>query len=164
MIAPDGNTLVPEPDLFSGKWSFTLLETGKYSLALAGNGVVAVRAQLTAPSTVSLPAVPAGSGVRIAIPESDTAISLSTSFVSGTPQTFVLNAPANHQMIITVTGNAGVVQINGPDQKPVSTVHSQIVPTWSVALGQDGDYTIVVAGNGPSELTFSIPSAGVALP
>ncbi len=164
VIAPDGNTLVPEPDLFSGKWSFSLVETGKYSLVLAGNGVVAVRSQLTAASTASLPDVQPGSGVRIAIPESDTAVSLTTSFVSGKAQTFVLNAPANHQMIITITGNAGVVQITGPDQKPVSPVHSQIVPTWSVTLSQGGDYTIVVAGNGPSELTFSIPSAGTVLP
>ncbi len=164
VIAPDGNTLVPAPDLFSGKWSFSLVETGKYSLVLAGNGVVAVWSQLTAASTASLPAVQPGSGVRIAIPESDTAVSLSTSFVSGKTQTFVLNAPANHQMIITVTGNAGVVQFTGPDQKLVSLVHSQIVPTWSVSLSQGGDYTIVVAGNGPSEMTFSIPSAGTVLP
>ncbi len=164
VIAPDGNTLVPDPDLFSGKWSFSLAETGKYSLVLAGNGVVAVRSQLTAASTASLPAVQPGSEVRIAIPESDTAVSLSTSFGSGKPQTFVLNAPANHQMIITVTGNGGVAQITGPDQKPVSLVHSQIVPTWSVSLSQGGDYTIVVEGNGPSELTFSIPSAGTVLP
>jgi hypothetical protein len=164
VIAPDGNTMVPEPDLFSGIWDFSLVETGQYSLVLAGNGVVAVRAQLTAPSTATLPTLQPNSGIRIAIPESDTSIDLSTSFITDKSQTFVLNAPANHQMIITVTGNAGVVQVTGPDQKPVDLIHSQIVPTWSLSLDQAGDYTIVVAGNGPSQLTFSIPAAGIILP
>ena len=164
VIAPDGNTLVPDPDLFSGKWNFSLIETGQYALVLAGNGVVAVRVQMTALSSALQPTLQPNSGVRIAIPEGKTAINLSTNFVSGKTQTFVLNAPAKHQMIITVTGNAGVVQIIGPDQKPVSAVHSQIVPTWSVSLDQEGDYTIVIDGNGPSELTFSIPAAGIILP
>ena len=164
VIAPDGNTLVPDPDLFSGKWNFSLIETGQYALVLAGDGIVAVKVQMTAPSTVSLPDLQPDSGVRIVLPEGETAINLSTSFVSENTQTFVLNAPAKHQLIITVTGNAGVVQIIGPDQKPVSVVHSQIVPTWSVSLEQEGDYSISIAGDGPSELTFSIPAAGIVLP
>ena len=164
VIAPDGNTLVPDPDLFSGKWNFSLIETGSYSLVLAGNGFVNIRVQMTPPSTATLPDLQPGSGVRIAIPESETSVNLSTSFTAGITQTFVLNAPANHQMIVNVTGNAGVMQVTGPDQKPVNTVHSQIVATWSFSLVQAGDYTIVVGGSGPSELTFSIPAAGIVLP
>ncbi len=164
VIAPDGNTLVPDPDLFSGKWNFALIETGEYGLALAGNGIVAVKVEMTSPGTASLPTLQPGSGNRIVIPENETSIELSTSFVADKSQTFVLNAPAKHQLIVTATGNAGIVQVTGPDQKPVSTVHSQLVPTWSLTLDQAGDYTIVVAGDGPSVLTFSIPAAGIVLP
>ena len=161
VIAPDGNTLVPDPDLFSGKWNFSLIESGQYSLVLAGNGVVAVKVQMTAPSAVSLPDLQPGSGERIVLPEGETAINLRTSFISGKSQTFVLNAPARHQMIITVTGNAGVVQILGPDQKPVSVIHSQIVPTWSVSLE---DVALLGGGGGARYSTLqarALPSLGL---
>ncbi len=159
VIGPDGNTLEPDIDMFTGLWQFSIPESGTHTLVLYGSGLVIVTLKTTSlPSGTPAANPPAGSGARIAIPAGQTSLTFSTYFDATKPQSYVLNVPNGLQLSMEISGNAQISQISGPGNTNLVLNHSQYSSVWSALVSQPGDYTIVLAGSGFAQLTFTVPS------
>jgi hypothetical protein len=157
LLAPDGNTLVPDISSFDHTWAFSLPEDGTYSLVLLGTSYASVQIKVTGlPSAGAAAAAPSGS-TRIVIPVGAKSVTFNTYFDPSKPQTYVINTGNGLSMTLSITGSVAISKMTGPGSTTVVPVHSMFASDWSASLAQAGDYTVVLTGSGPSTLTFSIP-------
>ena len=162
VVAPDGNVIVPDTIPVTHEWRFFLPESGKTSLVLLGTGAISVTAKLSPAQTATLiPTVQPKSAIPILITAGNPLITLNTIFAANQPVAYVTNFSANQIVTISITGWAGVTQITGPGNSVVALTHSMYSTQWVVPISQAGDYTIFLAGIGPSTINFSIPSNGI---
>ena len=161
MVAPDGNVIIPETDPVTHLWQFFLPESGKTTLVLLGTGAISVTARIIPSQAVTpLATVQPNSAIPILITAGNQMITLNTVFTANQPVSYVAHFTANQIVTISITGSAGVTKITGPGNTDVAFTHSMYSIQSNVQFSQDGDYTIVLAGSGPSTINFSIPSNG----
>jgi hypothetical protein len=156
LLAPDGNTLVPDTSAIDHSWLYALPEDGSYTLVMLGTSYSIVQIKVTAMPTATAAAAPSGA-TRIAIPSGKTSVSFRTYFTANKSQTYVINSGNGLSMTVSISGSAQISKMTGPDGKDVAPVHSLLSGDWSAKLGQSGDYTLVLSGSGPSTITFTIP-------
>jgi hypothetical protein len=145
-----------------------LSQTGTYSIALQGNGPVAMSVYIPASNTNQNVAAPVPAQLKpIQFQSGATSTNFSVNTTAGTPLGYTLNVKAGQQMTVTTSGNATVTLL-APDQ--VTMVPSAQMPThqWQFMLNQSGNYVLILLGSGPVTMTISIPalsgSSGSATP
>jgi hypothetical protein len=155
VVAPDGNTLIPDIDTFDHKWHFYLPESGQYRMIFLGTGAVSVTVRITAPGGTTLPVAKAGNAPVI-LTTANPSLAFSTSFVTNQTQTYSIHLESGQLFNVNVTGNAGVVKFsNANNTAPVMT-YTDWSDRWSTVIQQAGDYTVVLGGSGPSVVTFTV--------
>jgi hypothetical protein len=155
VVAPDGNTLIPDIDAFDHKWHFYLPESGQYRMIFLGTGAVSVTARITVPSETVLPAAKVGNA-PVTLTNANPSLAFSTSFVANQEQAYPIHLESGQSFSVNVTGTAGVVKFtNSANTAPVMT-HTDWSDRWSTVIQQAGDYTVVLGGNGPSLVTFTV--------
>jgi hypothetical protein len=157
LLAPDGNTLIPDISSFDHTWLFSLPEDGTYNLVLLGTTYAIVQIKVTAlPTAGAAAAAPSGS-TRIVIPVGAKSLTFNTYFDPSKPKTYIINTGNGLSMTISISGSVAISKMTGPDNTVVVPGHSMFASDWSASLTKGGDYTLVFTGSGPSTLTFSIP-------
>lgn len=166
LLAPDQSP-VPSDAAPANQWSFSLPQSGDYTLILQGSGPVDVTIRippLSAPAPTATSQVPV-TGNPIPIPANITRVSFSRGNASavvnanlnaGTPQAFVLEILAGQTLFISTTGQVDVT-IYGPGNQVLSNGHSDTPNRWSAFAGQTGDYIFVISGSSASRIEFYIP-------
>lgn len=155
LIAPDGNTLIPDIDAFDHQWHFYLPESGQYRMIFLGTGAVSVTVRITAPTGVTLPAAQLGNAPLV-LTKANPSLVFSTSFVSNQTQTYSIRLESGQSFSVNATGNAGVVKFSNAGNTAPEMTHTDWSDRWSTVIQQAGDYTVVLGGVGPSVVTFTI--------
>ena len=155
LVTPDNVPVVPA-DAAPGQWSYDLPEGGRYTLALFGSGLVQVRLQSSpvpggVPTAIPRPAT----AERVAFSGSDLTATVNVALTPGAPRAYVVSARQG-QMVTVLAGGQTVVSIYGPGGGSLTLDHPSYTNGWSTQAYQTGDYTVVVAGSGPTTLTFNV--------
>lgn len=133
-----------------------LFQTGIYVIALQGEGVGSLSIYippLTGNQTRPAPVPGFLQTIRFQLGESSTSFRVNA--IGGMPIAYTLNALAGQQMMVMSNGGATFTLL-APDQ---NLVPSDPAPAnqWSFSLPQIGDYTLILQGSGPVDVTIRIP-------
>lgn len=139
-----------------GPYGVTISQTGDYVIALVGSGMTTVSLYIP---PFGIPNVPAAPITAFTTPINFRPGSSGTSFtaylVQGYPRVYALRIMAQQQVYIVANGNATVALID-----PHRNALTAITPNrgkWNYAISQTGIYTLVLLGDGPSNVSISIP-------
>ena len=167
-ITIDGNALMqlydPNQSPLSGVLpainpvQISLSQTGTYYIALQGDGPVTMSVYIPAAGgSQTVPAPLPAQRPAIRFPAGATSASFSVNMNAAVPLAYTLNVRAGQQMTVTTNGSATVTLL-APDR--ATMVPSAAMPThqWRYPLSQSGDYTLILLGSGPVNVTVSIPA------
>jgi hypothetical protein len=108
-------------------------------------------------------ALAAPASQRISFPPDSTSVTLSTSLVRGMSRSYVLRILARQQLLVTTDNDTTTLNVLGP------AGHS-LLPTsarpgnWDFSAPATGDYTLMLAGQGPLTMTIIVPPATSPIP
>ena len=155
VIDPLGNALTgmsAQP----GPYGVAISQTGDYTVVLSGNGMTTVSLYVPPFGAPNVPAAPTNSiAVPIQFAPGSAGTSFAANLVQGFPLVYSLQIFAQQQVYLVTDGNVTVALID-----PQGNALTAIAPTrgkWNYAVTQSDAYTLVLLGDGQTNVSISIP-------